>query len=210
MNFKYYKTTPLVVSIIVISGLIDLVLTKWITPFLSIHLPSESHFRLPTTLSLLILFFVIYDRYLWRYPILNILTTVPNMTGRYSGMIRFTRNEIPTEKKCFIEVTQTSSKVKLHTYFNNEANETTSSKSLIEEIKLEEDGFFDIYTFYLNIGDKHEGKLDSHEGANKLRFFPKGIHNEKKLMGYYFTNRQKQTRGEIEAVFVSTKLEGRF
>ena len=97
---------------------------------------------------------------------------VPNMAGRYKGKVKFEWEGKLGEKPCFIEVTQTASKIKVHTYFSDGVNENTSSKSLVEDIKLEEDGFYDVYLFYLNSGSKQNGGLDCHEGANKLRFFP--------------------------------------
>jgi len=81
---------------------------------------------------------------------------------------------------------------------------------LVEDIRLEEDGFFDVYLFYQNSGTKQNNGLDCHEGANKLRFIPAKKGKRSKLIGHYFTNRQIQTRGEIEATFVSKKIEGKF
>ena len=89
-------------------------------------------------------------------------------------------------------------------------NEKTDSKSLVEDIKEEEDGFFDIYLFYLNNGNKINSTLDCHEGANKLRFIPANKERKAKLVGHYFTNRQIQTRGEIETEFESKNLKGEF
>lgn len=210
MTFKYYKTTTLIIVIIVLSGVIELCVGKWINPFLAAYLPAGSHFRVPTTVSILGLFFVLYNLYLWKLPVLKLMMDVPNMSGRYQGKVKYVWGGENKEKECFIEVIQTSSKVKIHTYFSDGVNENTSSKTLIEEIKHEEDGFFDIYAFYLNSGTKQNGGLDCHEGANKLRYFPGNAKTPARLMGHYFTNRQEQTRGEIEGTFVSKNIHGKF
>ena len=135
---------------------------------------------------------------------------VPNMSGRYKGKVKYNLNNISGEKECYIEITQTASKIKVHSYFSDGLNENTSSKSLVEDIKHDEDGFFDIYLFYLNTGSKQNGGLDCHEGANKLRFLPGKEGKSNELIGHYFTGRQTQTRGEIEGTLVSNDLQGKF
>jgi hypothetical protein len=210
MSFKYYKTTPLIITIIILAGLIDLCVVSWINPFLSEYLPAGSHFRVPTTVSLLGIVLLIYNDYLWKYPILNLLMDIPDLSGRYEGAIRYLRDGVDKEKKCFIEITQSASKIKVHSYFSDGVNENTSSKSLVEDIKKEEDKFFDLYLFYLNSGTKQNGGLDCHEGAQKLRFIPGRNGNNAQLIGHYFTNRLTQTRGEIVSTFVSKHLEGKF
>lgn len=210
MTFKYYKTTALIITIIILSGLIEICVGKWINPFLAQHLSVGSHFRVPTTVSILGIFFFLYNQYLWKFPVFNFLMDVPDMTGRYEGKVKYVWNGANGEKKCFIEVIQTASKIKIHSYFSDGVNENTSSKSLIEDIKQDEDGFFDIYLFYLNSGTKQNGGLDCHEGANKLRFIPSKDGSSNKLIGHYFTNRQTQTRGEIEGTLISKHLQGKF
>lgn len=210
MSFKYYKTTPLIITIIILSGLIELIVGNYINPFIAQYLSVESHFRVPTTVSLLGLLFYIYNQFLWKMPVLKLVMDVPDISGRYEGKIKYEWDGVNNEKKCFIEVIQTASKIKVHTYFSDGVNETTSSKSLVEEIKQDEDGFFDIYLFYLNSGTKQNGGLDCHEGANKIRFIPGRRGKMNQLIGHYFTNRQTQTRGEIEAILISKELQGKF
>jgi len=210
MTFKYYRTTPLIVTIIILSGLIELIVGNYINPFIAQYLSVGSHFRVPTTVSLLGLLFYIYNQFLWKMPVLKLLMDVPDISGRYEGKIKYEWDGVNNEKKCFIEVIQTASKIKVHTYFSDGVNENTSSKSLVEEIKQDEDGFFDIYLFYINSGTKQNGGLDCHEGANKIRFIPGRRGKMNQLIGHYFTNRQTQTRGEIEAILISKDLKGKF
>ena len=132
------------------------------------------------------------------------------MSGRYVGKISFTFDDKPNEKDCVIEITQNASRIKICSYFNNANQEKTSSVSLVEDIKKGDDGFFTIYLFYLNKGSKGDGKLDSHEGANELKFICSDASKVKRLEGHYFTDRQVQTRGKIEAIFESKTLKGKF
>lgn len=210
MTFKYYKTTPLIISILILAALVDFAAGNWINPFLAQYLSAGSHFRIPTTVSILGIIFFSYNQYLWKLPVFNLLMNVPDMNGRYRGKINYRWNDVDKEKECFIEIVQTASKIKIQSYFSNGGNEKTSSKSLVEDIRQEEDGFFDVYLFYQNSGTKQNGGLDCHEGANKLRFIPRTNGKRSRLTGHYFTNRQIQTRGEIEATFLSKKIEGKF
>lgn len=210
MTFKYYKTTPLIITILILAGGIDFCVSKWINPFILQHLSTGIHFRVPTTVTILGIFFYIYNQHLWKLPFFSFLMKVPDMTGRYQGKVKYKWENINQEKDCFIEINQTASKIKVHSYFSKHGNENTSSKSLIEDIKQDEDGYFDIYLFYINGGTKQNGELDCHEGANKLRFIPSKHGTDKRLIGHYFTNRQIQTRGEMEATFISKNLQGSF
>ncbi|MCF6167087.1 hypothetical protein [Lutibacter sp.] len=208
LNFKYYRTTPLIVIILLSSIGIDFCLENWIVPYLESK--GIMHMRAPGNIAIIGGFLAFYDSYLWKLPIFRLLVNIPNVSGRYKGKIKYNFNEKYGEKECSIEVKQTASKIKVHSYFNNELNEKTDSKSLVEDVRLEEDGFFDIYMFYLNNGNKINSTLDCHEGANKLRYIPRNKENKAKLMGHYFTNRQIQTRGEIEVVFETKNLKGEF
>ena len=132
------------------------------------------------------------------------------MAGRYKGFISYEWDNKAEKKDCFIEVVQTASSIKLRSYFNKEKDPKTISQSLVEDIRKEPDGHFAVHFFYINEGSKKDGALDYHEGANKLRYLQGKKGEAAKLTGHYFTNRQTQTRGEMEANFVSMKLKGEF
>lgn len=208
LNFKYYKTTGLILVIIFLAIGIDLLLHEFIVPFLKSR--NIEFMRAPGNVSLIAMLLTFYDKVLWKLPVFKMLIKVPNISGRYKGEIKYEFQDVKGKKDCFIEIKQTASKIKIHSYFNNESNEKTDSKSLVEDIRLEEDGFFDIYLFYLNNGNKINSTLDCHEGANKLRYIPKSKERKAKLTGHYFTNRQIQTRGGIEAEYETKTLKGEF
>ena len=208
LNFKYYKTSRLILVIILLAISIDFLLNELIVPFLKSK--GIEFFRAPGNVAIIAMILAFYDKFLWRFPFFNLLVSVPHIAGRYKGIIKYEFQGISDEKECCIEVKQSASKIKIHSYFNNDENEKTDSKSLIEDIRLEEDGFFDIYLFYINNGNKMNSTLDCHEGANKLRYIPASKGRKAQLFGHYFTNRQIQTRGEIEAEFESHHLKGKF
>lgn len=210
MNFKYYKITPLVIAVLISAGLIEACVSNFINPLLTHYLPVGSHFRVPTTVSILMIIFALYDNYMWKWPILNLLIKAPNMNGRYKGAIKYVWNGVNAKKNCVIEIIQTASKIKIRCYFSDGDNENTLSTSLVEEIKEEEDGFFDIYLFYFNHGTKQDATLDAHEGANRLRFHPASKTSKQQLIGHYFTNRKTQTRGTIEVELESKEIQGKY
>jgi len=208
MSFKYYRTIPLVIVILVLAGGLDAVIEGWL-----VHILEDKgigFMRAPSNAAIIGGILLLYDKVLWKYPVLNWLVKVPNMAGRYKGFIHYEWNNKAETKECFIEVVQTASSIKLRSYFSNEHNEKTTSQSLVEDIRQELDGHFAVHLFYNNEGSKKDGVLDCHEGANKLRYLPGKKGEAAKLTGHYFTNRQTQTRGEMEANFVSTKLKGEF
>lgn len=208
MSFKYYKTTYIIIIILILTTILDFGIEDFLIPLLlKIHL---SFLRIPSNAAIIGGILVFYDNILWRLPVFNLLVNVPNMNGRYQGKIHFELNELPKSKNCVVEVHQTSSRIHLRFFFNNENEQKTTSRSFIEEIEKENDGNYAIYLFYLNEGSKKDGILDCHEGVNKLRFLPKKNENPAKLTGYYFTNRQKQTRGEVEVTFISKDKKGEF
>lgn len=191
-----------------ISGLLDMVIEEVLLPLLkSVNLEI---LRIPSNAAIITGLLVFYDRVLWKLPVFNLLVRVPNMNGRYKGKIRYTFNKQQQSKNCIIEIHQTASKIHLISFFNNENAQKTESKSFIETIEKEGDGNYAIYVFYSNGGTKIDGVLDTHEGVNNLRYLPKTKDTPSKLTGYYFTNRQKQTRGEIDVEFESIVRKGEF
>jgi len=208
MNLKYYKIGPLISIILLLAAGLDMAIEGWLVPFLKDH--GIGFMRAPGNAAMIGGILLLYNRVLWKYPVLNWLVKVPNMSGRYEGTITYQWDGRLQNKQCAIEVVQTASKIKMCSYFNNEHDQKTVSKSLVEDIRQEEDGHFAIHLFYLNEGSKKDGVLDCHEGANKLRYLPGKKRQKAKLSGHYFTNRNIQTRGEMETEFQTHALKGKF
>lgn len=207
MSFRYYKITPLIIAILLLSTVLDFGIYKLIIPFLKKH--DIEFLRAPGNAALIASILMLYDKLLWRIPIFKLLVSVPDMRGRYKGKLNYTFQEKEGETDCYIEISQTSSKIRLNSYFQTEGKPDTNSKSLVESI-VEEDGFYYIYLYYLNYGSKENADLDCHEGANMLKFLPATEQSKKRLIGHYFTNRKEQTRGKMSAEFESKTLEGTF
>ncbi len=208
MSFQYYRTKPLIIAILLLTGLVNYFLLHIAKP--AIDYFSLEEIRLPSTLAIVTFILFLYNQYIWKWAPLGWLVKVPNVNGRYKGNIDFVWANTPDKKECTVEIVQTASSIKVSTYYNNGDKEKTSSKSVVEAIQKEDDGFYTIYFFYHNGGTKGDGKLDSHEGATVLKYLPAEKNKPAQLTGHYFTNRKTQTRGEIKAYFKSKKIKGKF
>jgi hypothetical protein len=208
MNFKYYKTGYLISLIILLASILDWSIGTYILPLLSNnHL---EFLRIPSNAAIIGGLLMLYDQFLWKWPLFNLLVIVPDMNGRYIGKINYTFNKDACSKECVVEIHQTASKIHVRSFFNSENGQRTDSRSFIEAIAKGHDGIYSIYLLYSNGGSKADRKLDTHEGANVLNYLKQTTKSPSKLIGYYFTNRQKQTKGEIEVVFESKEIKGIF
>jgi len=210
MNFslRYYKTSTLIILILLLAIGIDL-LFGLIEPLISRYF-SAGIIRVPSNATIIGSLLYFHNKYLWNKWLGRFLVNIPDISGRYKGKIYFEFNGLKGQNDCIVEVTQTASSIKINSYFKNNDNETSTSKSLVENIIKEEDGCFGVYIFYLNTGSLENKILDCHQGANYMKFIPKSENYKKKLKGNYFTNRLKQTRGKIEVEYKEKKLKGEF
>lgn len=204
MYLKHYRLNPLIITVFVLTWIVDYFVREFG------FVLSNQEITLPSTFSIVGCIIVFYDKFLWKFPVFNMLTGIPDMSGRYKGRISYQLNGVERVKECCVEIMQTASKIKIETYFSNSNNENTFSESLVEEIKKSDGGFFDIFFIYKNTVENHNNELDSHEGVNILRYHQATKEHASKLRGRYFTNRVKQTKGIIEVTFESKDLIGRF
>ena len=188
IKFTYYKPEALVTTIGLLWPVLSWTLSKlWGYGFLQGIGPSVIVMGLLT----------LYDKYLWKLPVLNLLNNVPNLNGIYEGKIAYHYNEQDNTKSCRLEIKQTCSSIKVKSIFNKDGENDTQSVSREAFIKTDDVGDQHLYFYYHNQGScKNGDTLDSHDGMNVLE-----ILKEKetvKLKGYYFTNRNPQTKGCME------------
>ncbi|MBI9108663.1 MAG: hypothetical protein JEZ04_18100 [Spirochaetales bacterium] len=147
--------------------------------------------------AIVMLFLAAYDNLLWKLPILNLMNTIPNLNGKYIGDISFHWNGQDGDKSCNLEIKQTCSNIKVKSIFNKEDENDSQSISTEAFIKTDEAGDRHLYFYYHNRGSCKDGDtLDPHDGMNVLEI----LKEEKvvRLKGYYFTNRNPQTKGCME------------
>lgn len=214
MNFKYYKTKPLIISVLVlgaISTLLSECIESWIKS-LNIEIINKiySYNGIFSTISLLTIFIWCIDKYLWRKNnfLIKLLIDIPNLNGRYEGELISSfkdENNNYVRKKCIIEIKQTASKIKVFSYYSdlNSDKQTSCSESVLEEIVLQNEGTFKLYYVYDNKADILLNNLSDHSGTCELKYYP----NEKRLAGEYYNKRGN--KGTIDVVFKSNKTEGK-
>lgn len=216
MNFKYYNTTWLIITILVISIPIDYIsnyledwiMKKWMLKDIYKYLGTFS------TISLLTLLISFINRFLWKFKLLGYrlfiwLVDVPDLNGRYEGILESSfLNSVTnenTKKKCVIEIDQNASKITINSYYADENGiETSKSESISEEIIKKNNGFYDLYYIFTNKPDILNEGLSNHSGTCKLTFYPE----DKKLEGEYYNARL--CKGKISVKFTDKHIKGKF
>jgi hypothetical protein len=139
-------------------------------------------------------FLTLYDKWLWKLPVLQLINTVPDLNGVYEGVIAYNYNGQDGTKSCKLEIKQTCSIIKVKSIFNKDGENDTQSVSTEAFIKTDEAGDQHLYFYYHNLGScKNGDTLDPHDGMNVFEIIK--TQGSIILKGYYFTNRNPQTKG---------------
>jgi SMODS-associating 2TM, beta-strand rich effector domain len=156
--------------------------------------------------AIVMLFLTIYDKWLWNLPVFSLLNTIPDLNGIYHGEISYRFKDIPGSKSCQLEIKQTCSNIRVKTSFVKDGENNTLSVSTEAFIKTDEAGDQHLYFYYRNRGSCQSGDtLDQHDGMNVLEIVKDS--GAIYLEGYYFTNRNPQTKGCLKAQKMEGKIE---
>lgn len=207
MNFKYYKTSPFVITILALS----IPATYFSTFIENVIMKAEMindmyrYVGIFSAVSLIMIFVYLLNEFFWKYFFFKWLVNIPNLNGRYEGELRSSYKDQNITKKCVIEIVQNASKITVNSYYADEdGTETSKSESFSEEIIKKNDGFYDLYYFFKNDANTLSKGLSNHSGACKLTFYPP----KKELKGVYFNDRPY--KGNISVKFTSKHIEGKF
>ncbi len=149
----------------------------------------------PTAIVFAVL--IAYDKWAWRWPIFSLLTTATDLAGVYEGHIHFTRNDQTTAKQCRMHIKQSLSRIKVTCDFTKAGDPDTTSVSEEALLRFDDHGDHQLIFIYRNEGSNLSGdSLGEHQGTNVLTVIRAldGI----RLRGFYYTNREPQTKGRIE------------
>lgn len=213
MNFKYYKTNGIIVLVAVLI-VISNILIKVFSPYAKVLITGRFQEEIETiadylglfgVLGIVILTLWIIDKYLWKTWMFNWLVDIPNISGRYTGLLQsdYTGN---FQMHVVLEICQTASEVKINGYFANHGTtlQTSTSYSYSELITKGQDGFFTLSYQFANAPNLSSTQIYQHGGTVSLKFFP----DIKSLKGEYYNIRKNL--GSIEVVFANKTLLGRF
>lgn len=211
MNFRYYKTVPLIILILTIGVILTPIsqhIEGWISS-LDIEIINKiySYNGIFSTVSLISLMLLLIDKYLWKCSFMKWLIDIPNLNGRYEGeLVSSYRDDLGNniKKRCIIEIKQTASEIKIFSYYSdlNSDKQTSCSYSVLEEIISRDDNVFKLYYVYDNKAEILN-ELSDHSGTCILQYYS----NEKKLEGEYYNARAY--KGNIKVSFKEKKLKGK-
>lgn len=187
-NFKYYQELRLIPLIILIYFLSESLVT------LGIELLEKNewkYYRFYPSTALAAGFFSLLDKNLHRLPFLwKFLIKVPLIRGTYRGTIKFNLNDTEMIKACRLVINQTTSKIKVDSYFWNEdesgdviPNSETQSESLVEDFTQKANDLFELLFYYHQKGNK-DSTIPIREGFNKLSYHEQK--GRKRFLGTYF------------------------
>jgi predicted pore-forming effector associated with SMODS systems len=211
MNFKYYKTHPLIAFILALFIICDYVASQienWLsdTPiFAKINHLVHSF----STLTLIIVIFLLINHFGWKWKIFRWLIDIPNLNGRYSGELKssFINDQNQNVvKNCVLEIKQTASYIHVYAYFGDPGTNqrTSTSYSVSEEIIMEKNGFFRLYYIFTSESDVLQVQLNNHAGTARFNYYL----DNKTLDGEYYN--QRNNYGTIKVKYVGNKRLGRF
>lgn len=209
MNFKNYKTTSLVSFIVILAivcNILYLTFDSCVSDF-PILKEISNFIGFLSILGLMILFLKIIDKYLWKKSLTNVIIEIPDLNGRYEGTMTSSYidplTNQPTVMDCVMEITQTASKINVHTYIGKNNNQTSSSETICEVLNRKPNNLYTLYYNYGNISSLNVA-LNDHKGTAYLDYFPDIV----SLRGNYFNERKNN--GTINVQFKSKVIIGRF
>ena len=200
----------LLITIIVLSLIYGTLLhfaSDYINGFLT-----NPYVHYPTVSTLIVLTLLLIDKRGLRIPLLKKMFWVKDISGRYEGKIKYRnfKTGIEEHKPCFLEIEQTASKISIQTYFDfkyTKSSEKTTSKSMVTSIITDDFENQQLVFTYHNSGNSLKG-LEPSNGTNILSIIERDNHFS--LEGIYYTNKEPQTKGEMNVKFETKKLKRKF
>lgn len=211
MNFRYYNSGKLIIFILILAFLIS-PFSQWIEKLISSNENLNTiygYIGVFSTISILSLILLSIDKYLWQFSFLNWLIDVPNICGRYEGQLVSSfidpATQLPTKKKCILEIKQNASQIKIYSYYGDIGSniQTSYAFSVSEEIVKNSNGIFEVYYIFSNTPNTLINQLHNHIGTCNLKYFP----DTKVLEGEYYN--QRGFKGTLKVNFVQKKTAGR-
>jgi hypothetical protein len=140
-----------------------------------------------------------YDKWAWKWPVFSLLRKVPDIGGVYTGKVNFRFGDQAGEKDCTMRIKQTCSHIKVECEFSKVGESNTKSTSKEAIITSDAIGDYELIFLYHNPGSQLSGDpLTAHEGTNILKISKN--EGSIRLSGFYYTNREPQTKGTIDVV----------
>ncbi|BAL83441.1 hypothetical protein SELR_17330 [Selenomonas ruminantium subsp. lactilytica TAM6421] len=151
---------------------------------------SKAQSSLLSIFSVSLLFKIIdwsFDKYLWKNKYLLKILDMHDFSGKWQGMLQSSYNEV-MEIPVILEIEQTWRTINCRCEFPN-----TNSTSVADMVQIDTS---DMQSPVLKFTYKNQSRamstaLQFHVGYNELRLV------DGKLKGFYFTNREQPTKGNM-------------
>ena len=210
MNFKYYKNSALIPSILVLAVIFNYVSYYIETAINKQQQLSEiySYIGVFSTISLITLTLTFINFIGWKWTIFKWLINIPNLNGRYTGELISSFLDVngnPFVKDCTIEIKQSASSIHIFSYYGDKGTniQTSLAYSVSEELVEEKNGLFQLFYIFTNEPDTLMTQLNNHAGTAKFRYFPDIL----SLEGDYYN--QRKNIGTIKVKYQQSKRLGR-
>ncbi|MEO0037511.1 MAG: hypothetical protein RIQ59_722 [Bacteroidota bacterium] len=210
MNFKYYKTSALIPSILVLT-----VIFNYVSNYIETAINKQqqlveiySYIGVFSTISLITLTLTFINFIGWKWTIFKWLINIPNLNGRYTGELISSFLDVngnPVVKDCTIEIKQSASSIHIFSYYGDKGTniQTSLAYSVSEELVEEKNGLFQLFYIFTNEPDTLLTQLNNHAGTAKFRYFPDIL----SLEGDYYN--QRKNIGTIKVKYQQSKRLGR-
>lgn len=183
--------TSLLYSLFQSIGLIDILQSfensiSWLSPLIDWGFISV----VITPITIFGIFYFLFNKYIWKWKIVNKFLGVPNVNGKYEGLLQSTYlNEstgIRVEPiQMILEVNQTFDSIKFTSFFPNTPSSSSSNMGGLISV---EDEVAEFVFAYSNKSRDISIENDRHEGMNILKFNL----TDGSIEGEYFNNRGKK------------------
>ncbi|MCB9179568.1 MAG: hypothetical protein H6590_09130 [Flavobacteriales bacterium] len=183
----HYRTTPLIVTILLLSTL-AIKISTWVQGHGWEHHGWTGGI---SVVSVIGGFLALHDRYLWRLPVFNLLVNVPMVRGEYEGKVSYNYEGEDRTKRVRAVIAQRATHISVCCSFAAEVDrpkEETMSRSIHADL-LDRDGHgrWQLCMLYHNEGERTTGSSGAHDGFAALDLdADTGI-----LKGFYFNGRKR-------------------
>ncbi len=150
---------------------------------------------------------------LWNKKLFNWMFWVDDISGKYLGTLKYRfvldGKLVEGELEHVKVINQNGHRISVTSFTKRKdgSYSSTSQNNGVYVDKTKDENHFQLIYNYLNEGSTEQG-FPTHFGTEIIKIIGKG--NKKKVIGRYFTEREPQTKGEINLKWVSDNLEHEF
>lgn len=204
------RNTVRIVAVIACITLVIISLLKFVWPVKSTFNIAAFLKCLSWTITLTPVFWFLFDKYLWKLPVVKEFIKIPDLSGRWRGIYKRTSpGNDGREHEYVLEITQKYSSVRCNTFQDNGSN---SYDLLCDLLNLPNDKIAVAFYWYgephtETETDKTLKRVDEMHGFSRFTF-TRNPNGRSTLKGSYFTDRG--TYGEVQLEFEGKELSDRF